>query len=157
MNQSTELEYAGFWIRVGASLIDTILLIVIILPLMMAFYGEGYLESELIVKGPMDFLLSWVAPAVIVIAFWIMRQATPGKMALQLRILDANTGAVPSTGQCIGRYFAYFVSMIPICLGLVWVGFDARKQGWHDKLAGTVVVRRRADMSARFSKSESQP
>jgi len=105
----------------------------------------------------MDFMLSWVAPAVVVIAFWIMRQATPGKMALQLRILDANTGAAPSTGQCIGRYFAYFVSLIPIGLGLVWVGFDARKQGWHDKLAGTVVVRRRADMSARFSKSESQP
>ncbi|MEO8407836.1 MAG: RDD family protein, partial [Oxalobacteraceae bacterium] len=35
----------------------------------------------------------------------------------------------------------YFVSALPFCLGLIWVGLDKRKQGWHDKLAGTVVVR----------------
>jgi uncharacterized RDD family membrane protein YckC len=150
MNQSTDLEYAGFWIRVGASLIDIILLLVITLPILMAFYGEGYLESELVVEGPMDFMISWVAPAVITIAFWIIKQATPGKMALRLRIVDARTGTAPGTGQCIGRYFAYFVSMIPLCLGIFWVAFDSRKQGWHDKLAGTLVVRRRADSAVRF-------
>jgi uncharacterized RDD family membrane protein YckC len=41
----------------------------------------------------------------------------------------------------VGRYFAYFVSTIPFCLGFLWVAFDKRKQGWHDKLAHTVVVR----------------
>ena len=50
-------------------------------------------------------------------------------------------GAKPSTGQLIGRYFGYYVSTIPLFLGFVWVAFDPRKQGWHDKLAGTVVVR----------------
>ena len=59
------------------------------------------------------------------------------------RLVDAKTGEPPSTSQCIGRYFAYFVSTIPLFLGLIWVAFDSRKQGWHDKLAGTVVVRKK--------------
>jgi len=53
------------------------------------------------------------------------------------------TGRLPATKQLIGRYLGYYVSTIPFCLGLIWVAFDPRKQGWHDKLAGTVVVRPR--------------
>ncbi len=41
----------------------------------------------------------------------------------------------------IGRYFGYYVSILPLMLGIIWVGIDKRKQGWHDKLAGTVVIR----------------
>jgi uncharacterized RDD family membrane protein YckC len=41
----------------------------------------------------------------------------------------------------VGRYLGYFVSTIPFGLGLFWIGWDKRKQGWHDKLAGTVVIR----------------
>ena len=68
------------------------------------------------------------------------------------RIVDAKTGDKPSTGQLIGRYFAYYVSVIPLFLGMVWVAFDPRKQGWHDKLAGTVVVRakKRGPEAVRF-------
>jgi uncharacterized RDD family membrane protein YckC len=62
-------------------------------------------------------------------------------MAVGARIVDARTGGRPSTGQLIGRYFAYYVSILPLMLGFIWVAFDARKQGWHDKLANTVVVR----------------
>lgn len=140
---SDDLEYAGFWVRVGASLIDTILIGIITWPLLTAFYGEDYWLSERFIHGPMDFLLSWVFPAVAVILFWVARQATPGKMAVSARIVDAATGQPASTAQLIGRYFAYYVSLLPFCLGFIWVAFDARKQGWHDKLAGTVVVRSR--------------
>jgi uncharacterized RDD family membrane protein YckC len=41
------------------------------------------------------------------------------------------------------RYAGYFVALLPVGLGILWVAFDARKQGWHDKLAKTVVVRGR--------------
>ncbi len=41
----------------------------------------------------------------------------------------------------MGRYLGYFASTIPLCLGFLWIAFDKRKQGWHDKLAGTVVIR----------------
>ncbi|MDR1889232.1 MAG: RDD family protein [Zoogloeaceae bacterium] len=141
--QPEELEYVGFWPRVGATLIDTLLLGVIIWPLLTVFYGESYWSSERLILGPMDFLLSWVFPAVVVILFWVTKQATPGKMAISAKIVDAATGDAPSIGQLIGRYFAYFLASLPLALGIIWVAFDARKQGWHDKLAGTVVIRRK--------------
>ena len=140
--QPNEMEYAGFWIRVGAALIDSVLVIAITLPLLLWIYGPGYFGQETVfIAGPADFLITWVAPAVAVIVFWLYRQATPGKMALSLRVVDATTGNTLSTGQAIGRYLGYYVSTIPLFIGLIWVAFDSRKQGWHDKLAGTVVIR----------------
>lgn len=141
MNEKTELEYAGFWSRTGATIIDTILLMLITAPLLISIYGTDYFTSEEIIAGSWDFLISWVLPAFATIIFWIYRAATPGKMAIKAKILDANTGNTASTGQLIGRYLAYFVSILTLGLGLFWVAFDKRKQGWHDKLAGTVVVK----------------
>ena len=92
-------------------------------------------------QGPADFLINWLLPAVAIVLFWIYRQATPGKMAIKARIVDARTGAKPKPGQLMIRYLGYYVSTIPLGLGLIWVAFDPRKQGWHDKIAGTVVVR----------------
>jgi uncharacterized RDD family membrane protein YckC len=105
---------------------------------------DAYWESADFVHGPMDMLISWVLPAVVVVIFWLTRQATPGKMAIAARIVDAKTGGKPSTSQLLIRYVGYFVSSIPFGLGLFWVAFDARKQGWHDKMAGTVVVRKKS-------------
>ncbi len=134
-------EYVGFWIRVGASMIDTAILMLIIAPLATLLYGSDYWLSEAIVAGPMDLLLTWVFPAVAVVLLWRWRQATPGKMLFRARIVDAKTGNSPTTRQLVIRYLGYFVSTIPLCLGLLWVGWDSRKQGWHDKLAGTLVIR----------------
>jgi uncharacterized RDD family membrane protein YckC len=137
------VEYVGFWSRVGASIIDSVLALLILMPVLTLIYGRSYWESTRLIQGPADFLLSWVLPAVAVILFWIYREATPGKIAISARIVDARTGGHPTTGQFVGRYLAYYLSMIPLLLGFIWVAFDPRKQGWHDKLAGTVVVRAR--------------
>lgn len=148
-----QFEYVGFWARVGASLIDTVLACLVVAPLIsmltpsdsFLLYGGDWSDIESLslthTGGLRSFLLSYVLPAAIVVVFWLTRQATPGKMAIGARVVDAATGAKLSTGQAIGRYLGYFVSTIPFCLGLIWVGFDSRKQGWHDKLAGTVVIR----------------
>ncbi len=149
----SEHEYAGFWVRVGAALIDTILIIIVTWPLLRLIYGPQYGESDFFSLGPLDTLISYVLPAIAVIVFWIYKSATPGKMALRLSIVDAKTGEKPSTGQFIGRYFAYYVSIIPFFLGLIWVGIDKRKQGFHDKLAGTVVIRNKSAESAKFEGS----
>jgi uncharacterized RDD family membrane protein YckC len=143
-NWPAELEYVGFWARVGAALIDSVLLLAIITPLLYWFYGPSYFLEGDAVHGLADVLLNWALPAVAVIVFWVYRQATPGKMVIKARIVDADSAGPPSTGQLVGRYFAYYISIIPLCLGLFWVAFDARKQGWHDKLARTVVVRDRS-------------
>lgn len=136
-----EQEYAGFWIRTGASVIDSVLILAIILPLISVIYGPDYWLNESLIVGFWDVVLNYVLPAIAVIVFWSYKSATPGKMALRLVIVDARTGEKPSTAQFIGRYLAYYVSILPLFLGLIWVGIDKRKQGWHDKLAGTVVLR----------------
>ena len=143
MEPGPELEYAGFWIRVWACVIDSVLVMMVIGPLLWGAYGPEYWMSSEgpIFRGPLDVLLNLVFPAVAVVVFWIYRSATPGKMAIGARIVDANTGGKPSTSQLVGRYLGYYVSLIPFGLGLIWVAFDRRKQGWHDKLARTVVVR----------------
>lgn len=140
-----QLEYAGFWIRVWASLIDSLLVMVIVGPLLWAIYGPGYFtgQSTGLVAGPADLLLSWVLPAVAVILFWLARQATPGKMVVGATIVDARTGGPLSPRQSLLRYLGYYLSLLPLCLGFVWIAVDGRKQGWHDKLAGTVVVVKR--------------
>jgi uncharacterized RDD family membrane protein YckC len=139
----TEYEYAGFWARVGAALIDTVLVSFLTIPLVSLIYGSDDEASVLLFRGTADLLISFVLPALAVVAFWVARGATPGKMAISAQVVDARTGNKPSTGQAIGRYLGYYVSTIPFCLGLIWVAFDPKKQGWHDKLAGTVVIRRK--------------
>jgi uncharacterized RDD family membrane protein YckC len=150
-----ELEYVGFWPRVWASLIDSVLVMMICGPLLYWVYGPEYFLVEGLIAGPADFLISWILPAVAVVLFWMYRQATPGKMAIGARIVDARTGEPPPAGRLAIRYLGYFVSTVPLGLGLLWVAFDARKQGWHDKLAGTVVVRpkHRGPAAVRFERS----
>lgn len=137
------VEYVGFWARVLAAIIDSVCAFAIIGPVLFAVYGRNYLElvSDKLVAGPVDFLIQYIFPAVAVIIFWLTRQATPGKMVIGARVVDAGTLGKLGTGQAIGRYLGYYASIIPLMLGLIWVGFDRRKQGWHDKLAGTVVIR----------------
>lgn len=141
MSNIDNVEYAGFWIRVGASFIDGLLFAIFTLPITMIVYGDTLWESESMILGPADFLINYVLPAVVVVLFWLYKSATPGKMVLKLKIVDASTGNVLSVGQAIGRYLAYFLAAIPFLLGMIWVGFDKKKQGWHDKLANTVVIR----------------
>lgn len=141
--ENTSYEYVGFWARVGACIIDSIIILAIATPLVLSIYGTGYFmdADASLIRGPADFLITWVAPAVATILFWLYKQATPGKMAVAARVVDARTGNPPTLQQSIIRYLGYFVSTLPLGLGLIWVAFDPRKQGWHDKLAGTVVIR----------------
>ncbi|MBM3345721.1 MAG: RDD family protein [Betaproteobacteria bacterium] len=133
--------YVGFWKRVAASLIDNLAVFAVILPVLVAVHGTSYFsKAKGGLAGPVDFLLQVVFPAVAVILFWKFRGATPGKMLVSARVVDAKTLGPLSSGQAIGRYFAYFVSILPLMLGFLWVAFDKRKQGFHDKLAGTVVI-----------------
>ena len=60
---------------------------------------------------------------------------------MKLKVVDKDTLEALSMGQAVGRYFAYLLAMLPIFLGFIWIAFDDKKQGWHDKLAGSVVIR----------------
>ena len=136
-----EQEYAGFWVRLGATLIDTVIMMIVLgIPLAL-IYSEQNSQGGLYIRGFWDFMLSYVVPIAATIWFWLRFLGTPGKMVLKLRVVDAKTGGKLSIGQAIGRYFAYLVSMLPLGLGFIWIAFDSKKQGWHDKLAGSLVIR----------------
>ncbi|MDC8758210.1 RDD family protein [Janthinobacterium fluminis] len=147
-----EREYVGFWARVWASIIDTVLLFALTTPLLMAIYGKEYATAEGAFLGPADFIISLILPAVAIILFWRARGSTPGKMAIRAEIVDAETGGAPSLPQYIGRYLAYYLSALPLCMGFIAVAFNPKKQGWHDRLAGTVVVRTRRPAAVRLDK-----
>lgn len=137
----SEYQYVGFWKRFVAFLIDSFVLVAIMVPLLAAVYGWGYFDAARTgFAGPWDFLVQVVLPAVAAIVFWRYKGATPGKMAISATIVDARTGQAPSTKQLVVRYFAYFVSILPLFIGFAWIGFDRRKQGFHDKIAGTLVI-----------------
>jgi uncharacterized RDD family membrane protein YckC len=146
-------QYAGFWIRFAATLIDVVVMIMVIYIPLSLIYGEEYWLGQQSVYGFWDVLLGYVLPFVATIWFWLRFLGTPGKMALRLQVVDASSGEKMSTGQAIGRYFAYILAILPLFLGLIWVGIDRRKQGWHDKLAGTVVIRKTAKEPVEFEAS----
>ena len=143
-------EYAGFWIRLGATLIDTLIILIVLMIPLSFIYGEQYWSGDQFIHGFWDVLLGYVVPIVATIWFWLRFLGTPGKIALRLKIVDAGTGNKLSLGQAIGRYLGYILSMLPFGLGFIWVGIDRRKQGWHDKLAGTVVIRDKTPVPVKF-------
>lgn len=128
--ESEDLEYVGFCLRSLAALIDTLFIMLIVSAMLIAFSS-----------ATSNMLVSWLLPAAATILFWKYKQATPGKMIVSARVVDARTGEPITFWQGALRYLGYFVSMVPLFLGILWVAFDPRKQGWHDKIAGTVVVR----------------
>ena len=125
----------------------------IVYALAVMVYGPGYFLDARLIKGGADFMISWVLPAVLVIWLWVAwRGQTPGKRVMGARIVDAETGGPVSTKQAIIRYLGYYVSMLGLFIGFFWVGFDPKKQGWHDHMAGTVVVRKKASSTVTFAK-----
>jgi uncharacterized RDD family membrane protein YckC len=145
-----EYAYAGFWIRFGAACIDLIVLLIVTgIPLSL-IYGPAYWSSDAMFKGFWDVAISLVLPMVATIWLWSQFGATPGKMALKLKVLDARTGSNPSIGRSVNRYLAYLASTLPFALGYIWIGVDKKKRGFHDMLAGTVVVRDTAAVAVDF-------
>ena len=71
--------------------------------------------------------------------FWTLVGFTPGKALLGLKVVRKN-GARISFGRSLLRFFSYWISAIPLFLGFFWVLWDPKRQGWHDKIAGTQVM-----------------
>lgn len=143
MNDSYQVEekdYAGFWVRTGALLIDVVILSIFVTIPLSYIYGPSYWQEDFLVYGFWDVVLGFIFPFVATIWFWKKYLGTPGKMAVKIEIVDATSGQPMTRGQAIGRYFAYILSAIPFGFGYLWVAIDKRKRGWHDILANTVVL-----------------
>lgn len=146
-----EIRYLGFWARLVAFLVDSTVASIALAPLVTHLLGAVIMTDYnladpdelrlLLVKLSSQLLVDLLFMGVIFILLWIFFNATPGKMLFRAVIVDADTLQAPRVWQNIVRYLGYFLSLLPFGLGFLWIGFDRRKQGWHDKLAGTVVIR----------------
>jgi len=128
-----DVHYAGFWRRFGASLIDSVV-ITLVLGLI---FGPTFANADLLTR---DGLLRTLIGMVLTVVLWLKFLGTPGKLLLGCQVVDAKTLGPMRTRQAVVRYLAYFVSILPLFLGFVWIAIDKRKQGFHDKIAKTLVI-----------------
>ena len=145
MQMPAELQaqprYAGFWTRVKATLLDFLWQVPLGAGLGYIILGRAYFNPN---TGwyyeAVDALTGVIVPTAAILAFWFYRQATPGKLLCGIKIVDAITLGRPEPWQWLLRAIGYIPATLPWGLGLLWVAFDKRHQGWHDKLARTVVI-----------------
>jgi uncharacterized RDD family membrane protein YckC len=150
--QPASRNYAGFWIRVVAYIIDSVIL-GIPTGIVFAFFGGG---MAALVKPGQDpstvnvaAILGALSTLLLVVvamhfAYHVFlesseKQATVGKMVLGLKVTDMN-GRRISIGRAAGRTLSKILSSI-LYVGFIMVGLTEKKQGLHDMIAGTLVVR----------------
>lgn len=155
------IRYAGFWIRVAALIIDTIIVGVPILIVFFALEGSAIHDYTVCVNnavaagalvttcegnflGSIGYfeLIGLAVQVAYFVILWSKFGGTLGQRLLGLHVVDAATGQHIGIGRALGRFVGYIISGLVLYIGLIWVAFDPRKQGWHDKMASTFVVRK---------------
>jgi uncharacterized RDD family membrane protein YckC len=157
-------RYAGYHERVLATTIDVVCLYTVfnrafawlrwqiygdVLPAVPSGYGENVSWAELyqlVVESGFAALVGvevaiemTVLGGVLILSQYYLK-TTPGRWLLGLKLVDAKTEAEPTLWQLLRRFLGYFVSLPPFMLGYIWCAWDGKRQSWHDKIAGTVVL-----------------
>jgi uncharacterized RDD family membrane protein YckC len=147
--------YAGFWRRVAAVIIDGLLLSVVTVPLTLALGGgDAYADAARSSAGStISTVVSWLYYALMESS---AKQATVGKMALGILVTDLEGGRI-GFGRATGRYFAKILSALILGIGFLMAAFTQRKQGLHDIIAGTLVVKGQAPSRVPFAAAPSLP
>lgn len=152
---SQPVRLAGFFSRLMAFGLDLIvinlinLVVLIGTGLIMNFFFTGNFESFPILQSVVNTI---IASSQLLIAlfsaffgfiyfifFWVIAGFTPGQALLGLRVVRSD-GRPVNLGRAVLRLIGYLVAALPLFLGFVWVLFDNRRQGWHDKIARTYVI-----------------
>jgi uncharacterized RDD family membrane protein YckC len=137
-----DVEYAGPGRRLAALLIDSILLAAIIscgLLVWITFAGEAPDTGSRAFQraAGCGTLLALVLK--VTLDAWL--QGTPGLRLMDCRLVDARSGQGIGFGRSVKRALGVIVAVLPGLLGLLWMLWNKRRQGWHDLLAGSVVIR----------------
>ena len=136
------VRYGGFWIRLVAYIIDSILLSFAGAVIGGIFGGaaviaDGDANSISVGSGLLGLVIAWLYFALLESS---ERGATVGKMAMGLRVVT-DQGQRLSFMNATGRYFAKIISALIFCIGFIMIAFTDRKRGLHDMIAGTLVIR----------------
>ncbi len=140
----SEMEYGGFWIRLGAKIIDAIAVGIIQtivsfpLGLLIGFSDSG--DSALLIGQGLNLLFSLIMPIIYTTWFLGTYAATPGKMVCRLRVVSAY-GERISYMAAFGRTMAEWLSSLILCIGYLMAAFDEEKRTLHDRICNTRVIR----------------
>ena len=140
------MRYAGFWIRFWAMMVD----VLIFMPLwiVLAVFEKVADKAESVqaaftfalILAIAGLVIQWLYFAFFESGGW---QATPGKRLMGLHVSDLSGNRI-SFGRASGRFFSKFISSIIFCIGYIMAGLTDKKQGLHDKIADTLVLRGKA-------------
>jgi uncharacterized RDD family membrane protein YckC len=145
------VTFAGFGPRLLAYIIDaiivgivaTVIALIAVVPIV-ADRGSGATTGAAgVAASSVIFLLLFVFTLGYFPFFWLRNGQTPGMKPFNLYVVRDRDGGKISGGQAVLRVIGMWVSSIPLYLGYIWIFIDARKRGWHDLIAGTVVVERK--------------
>jgi uncharacterized RDD family membrane protein YckC len=137
-------KYAGFWYRFAAYLVDAIILSVAQLILASIFFAGRvayYRIWSFFLFVPYTIVstaIGWLYFALFQSSEW---QATPGKKVMGIVVIDYDEKRI-SFGRATGRYFAKIISGLILCIGYIMIAFTEKKQGLHDMIAETLVIRK---------------
>jgi uncharacterized RDD family membrane protein YckC len=139
-------NYAGFWMRVGAYILDSLILSVVFVPLGVVI-GIVMVGSGLDDNSPAMSVINLGSNGISILAGWLYHgfmessswQGTIGKKLLGLRVTDMNGNRI-SFGRATGRYFGTVLSSLICFIGFLMVAFTEKKQGLHDLMAGTLIL-----------------
>ena len=140
------MNYAGFWKRFGAILIDTIIIIpisfIIGFVIGFAFIVAG-MDPESLAEPSIQFIFNIIGVIIAWIYYALMEcsrtQGTLGKMALGIKVADLEGNQI-SLAKAIGRNLGKIISYVILGVGFIMVAFTERKQGLHDMMPGCLVV-----------------
>lgn len=138
-------EYAGFWRRLFATFVDLPWLLFPLLVFFHLYEGQEVLLKDwttltIEISQTPWFVAVLGIPFLLVIWCWLKWAATPGKLLFDCDVIDIRTGRPVTLIRALLRCLAYILSFMPLGLGFLWILWDQRKQAWHDKIAGTIVV-----------------
>ncbi|MFH1663107.1 MAG: RDD family protein [Chloroflexota bacterium] len=153
--EASTLEFAGFWTRLAAALIDLFAVAVICSVIILIFtpyrwFGfNGFWSTSDVFEEPVwralpylvgGNLLSLLVNIAYFVGFWVWRGQTPGKMLTNIKLVRMDASDV-TLSVALLRYLGLIVSFAVLFIGFIWIAFDSRKQGFHDKMAETYVVK----------------
>jgi uncharacterized RDD family membrane protein YckC len=143
---TAELNYAGFWIRFGAKLVDGLILGlpfgVIFLLVMLPQIRSGTPSPERFSLLPMMVQLVFIFIQMAYQIFFLGKYgATPGKMLCRLKVVTAEGGPI-GYGRATGRFFAEMLSGMVCYIGYIMVAFDSQKRALHDHICSTRVIQK---------------
>jgi uncharacterized RDD family membrane protein YckC len=142
----TARKYAGFRIRLGAKLIDGLIILVaqtavtLLFAVLFLRNASGQSMSAAIAVQGLIMLGQVLLGTAYTCWFLVNFGATPGKMACRLKVITAEGGPI-TFGRALGRHFAEFLSGMTLLIGYVMAAFDEEKRALHDRICNTRVVR----------------